>query len=257
MRFIGRRYQDKDDTRSGEEWVVSTVEYANAIDQAVASQSLPLLLDYAGKMKSLLYKYLPLCNRRMVELLGKVTAAYQETRSILENLHTDEAHGGIPGLNWPAIDEELTAMDNRSGRISEWVRLHDLFDRLHIQFAVIAADAAASGTLEAVAEQWRQLRNDLIEALLEQARKISYIGRAFAQADDGSLNGEPWAIEIKRMSDQLDAAIQSRNLESTRQTIIDLDHLIKKHYLQVNRSVKDDVNDFTRRSFALQARVTP
>jgi CHAT domain-containing protein len=257
MRFIGRRYQDKDDTRSGEEWVVSAVEYANAIDQAVASQSLPLLLDYAGKMKSLLYKYLPLCNRRMVELLGKVTAAYQETRSILENLHTDEAHGGIPGLNWPAIDEELTAMDNRSGRISEWVRLHDLFDRLHIQFAVIAADAAASGTLEAVAEQWRQLRNDLIEALLEQARKISYIGRAFAQADDGSLNGEPWAIEIKRMSDQLDAAIQSRNLESTRQTIIDLDRLIKKHYLQVNRSVKDDVNDFTRRSFALQARVTP
>jgi hypothetical protein len=257
MRFIGRRYQERDGTCSGEEWAVRTVEIANDIEKSISNQALALLLEQAGLMRSLFYKYLPLCNRRMVELLGKVTEAYQQTRTFLESIHTDEAHGGIPSLNWTAIEEELTAMDTRSGRISEWVSLHNLFDKLHIQFAVIAANAAAYGSLETVAEQWRQLRNDLIEDLLEQARKISFIGRAFAQQDDGSLKGELWVIEIKRSSDQLDAAIQTRDLEATRQAIMNLDRLIKKHYLQVNRSVKDDVIDFTRRSFALQARVTP
>ena len=95
MRYIGQRYQQQDGVpTAGEEWAVRAVEIARVIDQALGSQSLPLLLEQTGQMRGLLLKYLPLCNRRMVTLLEKVTAAYQETRRILDELRREEAAGG-------------------------------------------------------------------------------------------------------------------------------------------------------------------
>ncbi len=257
MRFIGVRYQETEGGRSGEEWSVRTVEIAAQIDQAILDRKLVLLKEQIGSMRGLLLRYLSLCNRKMVELLGVVGEIYTGAKTILDNLRAEEVSSGLVGLNWEAITEDLSALDDRNGRISEWIRLHDLFDRLHVQFATIVASAATASTLDMVADAWTRLRDTLVFDLLDQARQIAFIGKAYAQGEDGSLLGELWAIEIKRKSDQLDGAIQARDLERSRQIIIELDRAIKKHYLQVNRSVKDEMFDFTKRSFALQARVTP
>jgi hypothetical protein len=209
-------------------------------------------------MRGLLLKYLPLCNRRMVSLLEKVVTSYQETRRVLDELRQDETNAGVAGLNWPAIQEELNVLDDRRERIGEWITLHNLFDQLHIQFAVIAADATtASGSLETLAEPWGRLRDTLVLTLFEQASQISHISKAVAGAG-APLGGELRAIEeIRGVSQQLDNAIQAKDLSTTRATIQRLNELIKIYYLRINLSVKDEMNDFTRRSFALQARVTP
>lgn len=272
MRFIGQRYEQQEGVpTAGEEWAVRTVKIAGLIDGAIDNQSLPLLLEQIGQMRGLLLKYLPLCNRRMVSLLEQVTAAYQETRRILDELRNEEAAAGLAGLNWPAIQEDLSALDDRSERISEWITLHNLFDQLHLQFGVIAADATtASGSLETLAEPWSRLRDTLVLTLLEQASQISHINQAAAgvaggmvgaQADAPAgtpLGGELRAIEeIRGISQQLDSAIDAHDLSNTKAIILRLNEMIKVYYLRINLNVKDEMNDFTRRSFALQARVTP
>jgi len=264
MRFIGQRYEQQDGVpTAGEEWAVRTVQIANIVNQAIANQSLPLLLEQIGQMRGLLLKYLPLCNRRMVSLLEKVIASYQETRRILDELHTEESAAGLAGLNWPAIQEDLNVLEDRRERIGEWITLHNLFDQLHIQFAVIAADATtASGSLETLAEPWGRLRDTLVSTLFEQAAQISHISQAVAGVEGGAVGaqagGELRAIEeIRGISQQLDSAINAHDLPATKTIIGRLNELIKVYYLRINLSVKDEMNDFTRRSFALQARVTP
>jgi hypothetical protein len=272
MRFIGQRYEQQEGApTAGEEWAVSTVKIAGLIKGAIDNQSLPLLLEQIGQMRGLLLKYLPLCNRRLVSLLEQVTAAYHETRRILDELRNEEAAAGLAGLNWPAIQEDLSALDDRSERISEWITLHNLFDQLHLQFDVIAADATtASGSLETLAEPWSRLRDTLVLTLLEQASQISHINKAAAGAAGGvvgaqadapagtPLGGELRAIEeIRGISKQLDSAIDAHDLSNTKAIILRLNEMIKVYYLRINLNVKDEMNDFTRRSFALQARVTP
>jgi hypothetical protein len=270
MRFIGQRYEQQEGVpTAGEEWAVRTVKIAGLIDGAIDNQSLPLLLEQIGQMRGLLLKYLPLCNRRMVSLLEQVTAAYQETRRILDELATRRPPG-LAGLNWPAIQEDLSALDDRSERISEWITLHNLFDQLHLQFGVIAADATTTtGNLETLAEPWSRLRDTLVLTLLEQASQISHINQAAAGAAGGMVaprqmpqqvptGGELRAIEeIRGISQQLDSAIDAHDLSNTKAIILRLNEMIKVYYLRINLNVKDEMNDFTRRSFALQARVTP
>ena len=166
-------------------------------------------------------------------------------------------------MNWPAIQEDLNVLDDRNERISEWITLHNLFDQLHIQFGVIAADAStATGSLETLAEPWSRLRDTLVLTLFEQASQISHISQTVAGAAgapaEAQAGGELRAIEeIRGVSQQLDNAINARDLSNTKAIILRLNELIKVYYLRINLSVKDEVNDFTRRSFALQARVTP
>lgn len=257
MRFIGQRYLEQNGVPSaGEEWVVGTKQIAAIIDQALQGRSLPLLLEQLGQMRGLLLKYLPLCNQRMLDLLQKVVESYQETCRILEELRTEEDRERIRGLNWQVIQADLSALKDRRERIGEWLTLHNLFDQLHIQFAVIAADANTStGSLETLAEPWRRLRDTLVRTLFDQASQISHINQVAAGAQAG---GQLRPIEeIRGVSEQLDSAINAHNLANTRAIIQQLNDLIKVYYLRINLNVKDEMDDFTRRSFDLQSRVTP
>lgn len=255
-RFVGKRYQEVEGVRTGEEWALRGVEIANQIDQAITDNSQALMVDALVQMRSLLTKHLSLCNARMIELVDRVSAAYNETRDMLQALNRAEAGATSAGLNWNAILEDLRVLDGHNGRIAEWMRLHDLFDRLHLQFATIVANAAAAGTLELLAQSWQGLRDSLLAELLDQAQRIALIGRAYSQQEDGSLYGEPWVIEIKLKSDQLDAAIAARSLERTGQVIKEMDRLIQKNYLQINRGVREEMRFFTERSIELKGMFT-
>ncbi|RPI32011.1 MAG: CHAT domain-containing protein [Chloroflexota bacterium] len=258
MRFTGRRYEDSDGARLGEEWAVRTLDLSQSIDEAILSASLSQVRELAVQLRSLFIKHLTLSNSKMIELIGQVSALYQSTRATLEDLHAGTPAANA-GLNWEAIENDLQALDLGNRRIGEWIHLHDLFDRLHVQFATIVANAAVAGSVDSVAEPWQRLRYSLVLELLDQAGKISLIGKGFVELPDGSLRGEPWAVDIKRKSDQLDAEIiqaRGRDLERVRQVILDLDRLIKQHYLQVNRSIMGEMSDFNKHSVSLQARVT-
>lgn len=257
MRFIGRRYEQGADASTGEEWAVRTLELARQVDEAIASSNLTMVREAASQLRTLLFKHMTLANRNMVQLLDEVNQLYRITKDILDGIRAEDEGEEGELLNWTAIAEELSILESGSAQISEWIRLHDLFDRLHVQFATIAASASFAGSLDLIAQPWTLLRDTLVLELLEQAGKISRIGKAYAELPDGSLRGEPWALEIKRKSDQLDDDLRAHNLEHARQSISELDQTIENHYLQIDRKVRDEMQGFTERSIALQARVAP
>jgi CHAT domain-containing protein len=250
MRFIGRPYQQDGETVSGEEWAVRTLRLAESVVEALRDNNLPVLRERVGQLRALIFKHMAICNRQMLEVLQQVIRLYGETKTVLEALHADDG-----GLNWAAIESDLLDLGQRGERIAEWVRLHDLFDRLHFQLATVVASATLAGSVEQLALPWSLLRDTLILELLEQAKQISLIGKAYTELPDGSLIGEAWAMDVKRKSDGLNAAISEKNLESARQKIVELGRVIAQHYLQVNRNIRDELFDFTKCNAALHARV--
>jgi hypothetical protein len=251
VRYIGRRYQEDASGGSGEEWAVRLVDQAAQLDRVVKGEDWTRVRDEAGQIRSLIFKHLSICNRKMVLLVDQVVGIYTEAIAILQRL------GAQGGVSYPEVQRDLSDLSERGDRISEWVHLHDLFDRLHVQFATLLVTSALSESLELVAMPWGLLRGTLINELLEKAAQISRIGRAYAEEPDGSLRGEAWVVDIKRMGDQLEQAIQAQNLASARKNISELGRLIDQHYLQVDRKIKAEMADFTKLSFALQARVMP
>jgi hypothetical protein len=250
MRFIGRPYQEDGEMVSGEEWAVRTLRLAESVAEALQDNNLPLLRERVGQLRALIFKHMAICNRQMLEVLQQVIRLYGETKTVLEALHAEDG-----GLNWSAIETDLLDLGQRGERIAEWVRLHDLFDRLHFQLATVVASASLAGSVEQLALPWSLLRDTLILELLEQAKQISLIGKAYAELPDGSLTGETWAMDVKRKSDGLNAAISEKNLEGARQKIVELGRVIAQHYLQVNRNIRDELFDFTKCNAALHAHV--
>ncbi|HLF88020.1 MAG TPA: CHAT domain-containing protein [Anaerolineales bacterium] len=257
IQYIGRRYATDGTGSTGEEWAVKTLQLTQAVDEVFGTDNLSGLPEIIGHLRGLLIKHMTQCNRKMVGLLETVNRIFSATHTALEELNVQlpsTLSGGFP-VNWLAIQEDLSALDGHNGKISEWIRLHDLFDRLHIQFAIIASSAPLASSVELIAGPWGLLRDTILSELFDLARQISQIGKAFTELPDGSLRGEPWARDIKQKSNLLDAKIKERNVNAARETIATLGRLIEQYYLEVDRKILDEMSSFTQRTATLHGRV--
>jgi CHAT domain-containing protein len=256
VRYIGRRYQVTEEGPSGDEWAVRTIQLANVLDKQIIEKNSRQIQEISGELRTIIYKYMTICNQQMIDLLGQTKMLYNEAKEILESVRAEEDDLKRTTLNWSAIQEDLLDLEDRNNRISEWLRFHNLFDSLHVKFAAIHTTALHEKSVDPIAESWNDLRESLITNLWEQAKTISKIGQAYVESPDGSLEGDPWIVDIKRKSDQLTKHVGGNDLALTRESISNLRNSVEQHYTQIDRNIKSEMNDFTMRSVALQARVS-
>lgn len=254
--FIGRRYQITADGPSGEEWVVRTIQLSKDMDEIISTGNALGIRGKAGELRTLIFKYMSVCNQQMVDLLAQSTILYVEAKDILDTVKQEETKLKYTTLNWTAIELDLLDLEACSNRIAEWLRFHDLFDNLHIECAKFYSESLLEKSVDPIAKSWVELRDTLIANFLKQAKAISLIGEAYIEHSDGGVSGEPWVIDIKRKSDQLTANIGERDIVLTQESVANLNKLVAQQYSQIDMSIKDEINSFTKRSVALHARVT-
>jgi hypothetical protein len=63
-----------------------------------------------------------------------------------------------------------------------------------------------------LAQLWRPV-SQKVDALLEWAEGVKYIGVAFAQSEQGS-HGEPWAVDLYVAKEHLDQLLKSAKVEA-------------------------------------------
>jgi CHAT domain-containing protein len=257
VRFIGRRFTLTDAGPSGEEWVVRTMQLAKELAAAISEQVGKKIREDAGELRTLLFRHMSICNRQMIKLLEQTNQLYEDARTMLESVHMEEENLSRPTLNWEMIDADLQELERHNRRISEWVHFHDIFDSLHIEAVKFYSQILLENSIDPIAPAWEILRNTLISGLLERAEKIAYIGTAYVEFANGSLQGDPWIIDIKRKSDQISNLIASRDNKQTQESISNLRKMIERQYLQIDKNITVEMSEFTLRSVALQARVTP
>ncbi|MFH1632680.1 MAG: CHAT domain-containing protein [Chloroflexota bacterium] len=256
IRFIGRRYQITNEGLSGEEWAVRTIQLSADVDKAISAVDAAGIRGKAGELRTLIFKYMSVCNRQMVDLLAQSTRLYVEAKDILDTVKQEETRLKYTTLNWTAIESDLLDLEACSNRIAEWLCFHDLFDGLHIECARFYSQALLEKSVDPIAKSWVELRDTLIVGFLKQAKAISLIGEAYIEHSDGGVSGEAWIIDIKRKSDQLTANIGERNIVLTQESIANLNKLVAQQYSQIDMSIKDEIKGFTKCSVALHARVT-
>ncbi|MBU0511176.1 MAG: CHAT domain-containing protein [Chloroflexi bacterium] len=256
IRFIGRRYQITNEGLSGEEWAVRTIQLSADVDKAISAVDAAGIRGKAGELRTLIFKYMSVCNRQMVDLLAQSTRLYVEAKDILDTVKQEETRLKYTTLNWTAIESDLLDLEACCNRIAEWLRFHDLFDSLHIECARFYSQALVEKSVDPIAKSWVELRDTLVANFLKQAKAISLIGEAYIEHSDGGVSGEAWIIDIKRKSDQLTANIGERNIVLTQESIANLNKLVTQQYSQIDMSIKDEIKGFTKCSVALHARVT-
>ncbi len=257
IRYIGRPYTPAP-APSGEEWAVRMVEFSGAVDRALINRNLDAAREQMGQLRNLVSKHLSRCNRKIVRLTGQVAGGYTIARDALETLQDETApDGSAPPLNWPAITGDLAALESRQATIQAWVNLHDLFDRLRTQFALLAFNAPRLPGVALLAGQWHMLRDNLVVSLLDQARELASANQPATPLAGSSAGEAAQILILQHKSDQLDTALRTQNTENARQLIQELDGLIDRYYLQVDRTIRQEMTAFTRRSIALQTRVSP
>ena len=254
--FIGRRYQMTEDGPTGEDWVVLPVNTARTLDELIESGHTSRIQEKTAELQTLIFRYMTICNQQMNNLLKLTDQLYTEAKEILEAVRKEEEDLQQTTLNWGAIQEDLLDLEDRSQRISEWQRFHDLFDSLHIQCATIHSKALTENSIPPIARSWNELRDTLISNLLEEAKQISRIGKAYIEFPDGSKGGDLlWAIDIKNKSDDLTKSITGADIISTREKISVFRKVVENQYSQIDKNILSEMSNFKLRTVALQARV--
>jgi hypothetical protein len=252
---IGKPYQPNRTPPIGEEWIVRTIKLGIDLEQAIQKENTTGVQETVGKIRSLLQKHRSFCNAQMLEILEQITEIYGNIRILIQKL--EEANLAQPAwLNWLGIANDISALDNQKNRMSEWLKLHKLFDTLHRQYLLISTTASLIASTAMIAPTWEMIKLLLDGEFFQLARQLSFIGQALVEPPDGEPQGEPWAVDIKRVCDTMDKFITDGDMEQTRAAILKLGNLIDQHYLQTGRSIQEEILEFTKSGVALHARVS-
>jgi hypothetical protein len=131
-----------------------------------------------------------------------------------------------------------------------------LFDSLHIRCATIHSTALTETSISPIARSWNELRDTLISNLLDEAKKISRIGKAYVEFPDGSKGGDLlWAIDIKNKSDELTNSIKGSDIIGTREKISVFRKAIENQYSQIDKNILSEMSNIKLRAIALQRTV--
>jgi hypothetical protein len=254
--FIGRRYQIMEEGPTGEDWVILAVNDTQSLDELVKAGNISRIQDIAADLQALIFRYMTICNQQMNSLLALTDQLYTEAKEILEAVQKEEQGLQETTLDWDTIQGDLLDLEDRSLRISEWQRFHDLFDSLHIRCATIHSTALTETSISPIARSWNELRDTLISNLLDEAKKISRIGKAYVEFPDGSKGGDLlWAIDIKNKSDELTNSIKGSDIIGTREKISVFRKAIENQYSQIDKNILSEMSNIKLRAIALQRTV--
>lgn len=257
MRFIGRRYSAGEEATYGEEWASRTVTIVERIKGLLNRSDDVGRLALGSEMerlRGLITLHMQLANAKLLGLQQANRELVAEILALTDDLRNS---GGAPHLNWSAIEASMMELKQSSDCIGEWLGIHEVYDGLHAKVGEMLRGGAPEQGTESGLGLWSYVKSAIYEGLLEKAARIAHIGKPYAMQDDGILEGEPWAVDIKVISDRLDKCIEVGDMTASAGEMRNLEKQILRHYILLDNNVKKEIDRFNVVSVELRARITP
>lgn len=189
---------------------------------------------------------------RISEAIAKVEAAFEAA--------------GISDA--PALIEELREAIGQfteiHQRLKEWKYLHWHLQGLAISYSSLIAErdrARRHGgrsrrlDVDYIEILWTSCRKRLHGDLLGFAHSIEHIGMPFGTSADGTLYGEPWAIELCRLGDRITNDLEHDNLGGLYDALDSFDQALGKHLSNADRDLKKTADKLIEMSFRLAGKL--
>jgi hypothetical protein len=249
IEHIGRRYEERDGKRYGEDWIVKIVQAQTDVSQDLHRLRLGPLQEHIGYLSSLITKHL----FRADVKLQQADTALNELCTRLSLLVADEFLGDD-------LAEGLIRFVEGQQRMLEWMRLHEVYQKLRTNYISIYRPVKQQQPRELalmismIGRQWKFFKNTVFWELIAFARDISYIGEPYKD-DEGALSGEGWVVKLVQLERAIDQALKDHSLVLLHESVCELGTLIGQYFIEVDKRFLRSVNDSNALSAELKRRI--